>query len=288
MNEIDPDLFMELAPPGIQSEAADKEAVRSSVESKWDKLLTMAKQNPLVRNVEVIEGVPLCASAVPDVFMKGETTSPHRQYRLHKRTNQGELDAVRHPLDVAARARAEREEEEEEAMEAASYDDDDGDDGDVVMRRPDALAEAVSPTGTVPSNPRTALTRRKSTLLLPNHTEVEKELADFHPEQMAMVPPSPLTSPFATPIPSDDDMVDEIDGPVDGKPSTVENGFVPPPPSFESVDPPTPDEEEGTVPLPKVAGPHDSGCWLVKRSAGTFKRSNRRWFAIEKDAARIA
>eukprot|EP00036_Acanthoecidae_sp_10tr_P026495 CAMPEP_0206330312 /NCGR_PEP_ID=MMETSP0106_2-20121207/23655_1 /ASSEMBLY_ACC=CAM_ASM_000206 /TAXON_ID=81532 /ORGANISM="Acanthoeca-like sp., Strain 10tr" /LENGTH=226 /DNA_ID=CAMNT_0053763069 /DNA_START=5 /DNA_END=682 /DNA_ORIENTATION=+ len=144
--------------------------------------------------ISVTEGVPTGPSAVPDVFMKGETTSPHRQYRLHKRRARPELDKLRHPDDVAARARAAKEEADEEAEEEKFDDETDEEDSEVVMRRQHTLSEAVSPTGTVPAgNPRSALTRRKSTLVLPNAKEVEKELEDFEPNPMEAVPPSPIT-----------------------------------------------------------------------------------------------
>jgi hypothetical protein len=289
MTEIDPDMFMELAPAKINSEAVDKGEVRAVVESKWDQLVAMANANPVVNKVAVIDGVPTGAAAVPDVFMKGETTSPHRQYRIHKRTDREELDAIRHPLDVAARLRAEKDDEaEEDAEEALSYDDDSGEDNDaVVMRRQHTVADAVSPTGTVPvSNARSALTRRKSVLALPNRDEIEAELANFHPEPMDVVPPSPITSPLVTPITSDDDMLDEIDKPISYGPVPVVRSDAPPP-SYHSSDLPAPDDEEGLVQNPKKAS-HDNGCWMVKRSVGTFKRSNRRWFAIEHDNSRIA
>ena len=82
MNEIEPDLFMELAPSIVRSEAEDLVAARVDVESKWEQLLAQARSNPVAAKVNVVVGVPQRAGAVPDVFMKGETTSPHRQYVL--------------------------------------------------------------------------------------------------------------------------------------------------------------------------------------------------------------
>mmetsp|Transcript_4875 Transcript_4875/g.12550 ORF Transcript_4875/g.12550 Transcript_4875/m.12550 type:complete len:920 (-) Transcript_4875:44-2803(-) len=288
MNEIDADMFMELAPAQIQSEKADRQTARASMESKWDRLAAMAKANPIGNQVGVTEGVPTGPSAVPDVFMKGETTSPHRQYRLHKRRARPELDKLRHPDDVAARARAAKEEADEEAEEEKFDDETDEEDSEVVMRRQHTLSEAVSPTGTVPAgNPRSALTRRKSTLVLPNAKEVEKELEDFEPNPMEAVPPSPITSPMTSPVVTPIGSDDDDDGGGGAAGAAAGTAGPPPTPSF-SHNVPVPDEEEGLVPVPRVAGPHDNGCWMVKRSAGTFKRSNRRWFAIESSKGRIA
>eukprot|EP00040_Diaphanoeca_grandis_P034863 m.217687 g.217687 ORF g.217687 m.217687 type:complete len:1079 (+) comp33242_c2_seq1:381-3617(+) len=247
------DLFEQYTTMEVNAHDEDFDLERFEVEKRWDALFAMAKANPISAEVEVVKGVPSAPARVPDIFMKGETTSPKRQNRMHKRMSLVLLEPLRNKDDVEA-----MQHDTEDAQTEFDDDEDDDDDGT-----------------TVPVPTSKLLIRQKSTLKIPGHDDIERALSDFKPEQLDEdIPKSPR---------GHDAVAMEDADPIE---VAATEDFVEPvvPVSASEIDQVDNDE---WVPL-DVEPACTDGCWMVKRKSGMFKRSRRRWFAIEIDRSRIA
>jgi serine/threonine-protein phosphatase 2A regulatory subunit B' len=250
MNQIDADLYMQFSGGPVAAHDKDVDIARIDIEDKWAQIAALARQNPLSKTIGVVE-MPKAPAYTPDIFMKGETTSPKRQVRQHRRQSVVALAPMRNQADVKAIKAAEH---------MDSDDDDDDDDSS------SSLSSMVAPVRNKPG-----LIRQKSVVVLPNAANTAKEL-DTHDydADLADVEPTPPNSPNSR----DAEYANTHDAP-------------PPRPPPQESPPPQSSEEDEWIPL-DVEPSCTDGCWMVKRKSGMFKRSRRRWFVIERDAFRVA
>eukprot|EP00041_Stephanoeca_diplocostata_P030370 m.918189 g.918189 ORF g.918189 m.918189 type:complete len:1137 (-) comp23741_c0_seq2:252-3662(-) len=331
MNDIDPDLYQQCSSEKVVSHEKAFKAQRVATESKWDAILQLAKKNPLAGTVvPLINNKLPIATPTPHVYMKGETTSPHRQHRMHKATAHHDDDGP----DAHDGAASEGEEEDE--GEAETEDDVSDDDDDAASNEGrNAGSPRVVP---VADNPR--LVRRRSLIMTPQHDTVAKELSEFHKHALNGVPVSPLGSGANSPDDASDnddddtgaaeDEADEADvdehfnQAVDSDDDDPDSGYLMidtvsikakaaargligggTPPKIAPVEHESYSAEQARLQrvtsdpnaLSPVALPTHlartplgmlEGAWMVKRSAGTFKKSNRRWFTVDVPNSRIA
>lgn len=167
LNGVDADLYMQYS--GIPVAAADKdhELDRIPIEDKWEKIVALAKQNPLSNEIGIAEVI--VPGYTPDIFMKGETTSPKRQDRQYRRASVVRLEPLRNPADVEAAQKIEQADREIE--------DDDDEAG-----------------GLPPVRPKIGMVRKKSTLQIrkPKNKEEDdsSEIENGHVE-LTNIPPTP-------------------------------------------------------------------------------------------------
>lgn len=310
----------------------------SEREKKWAKIEAMARENAKKAGIELPK--PEIPKKCPDVFMKGENISPHRQgsNRRHKRKVHSENDK-----DIAAAQAAEAAE-----LQGSDDDDDEFEDNTIVPA-------ALSP------DQQNKLVRRKS--MLPSDVEVVAALEAYRPSHKLVRVNS--GKDFLAPENDDDDYDDNDDDDDDEidvddidddsqlagfgtEVSTSEVGLdgsdfdddsttrtqSPLPPQFTEdfddglddgpaqdnnnnqnnnymrngdhnnhinhvhsngarinnglgMDDDMDDDDSDFAGWAVAEPPSTSGCWMVKRRSGTFKRSRRRWFVIDDSNLRI-
>ena len=174
LNQIDADLYMQYSGGPVAALDKDIDIARIDIEDKWAQIAALARQNPLSKAIGVVE-TPKAPAYCPDIFMKGETTSPKRQIRQHRRQSVVALAPMRNQQDV-------------KAIEAAEHMDSDEDEDD------DGLSSMVAPVRNKPG-----LIRQKSVLVLPNAATTARELETHdYDDDLPDVQPTPPTSPDGT------------------------------------------------------------------------------------------
>ena len=268
LRDVSEDLFVEHCSDEVVSAVDEQAADIARREEKWAKIQAMAESNASAHGL-VLTVMPSLPTACPDVFMKGENISPHRQAnRLHRRKSVLEVAPQRNPDDVAAA----------EAEANADSDDDESEDGTIVPIPP-------SPT-------EKSFIRRRS--ILPQAEEVKAALEEYQQHDLANAAPVKglqrvVSGRHGFASTHDDDNVSRQSdgGHADADADAGFDGFGA---TELSMDPePVVDGGADWIPPGNAAASKSSadGCYLVKRKAGTFGRSRRRWFAIDTPNSRI-
>lgn len=271
LRNVSEELFEKHCSEDVVSAVEEQAATLSAREEKWATIQAMAQKNAAAHGIAVQTTTPTIPTACPDIFMKGENISPLRQAnRLHRRKSVLEVAPHRNPDDIAAAE-----------AEANANSDDDGDDGGGDGGDGTIIPMPPSPT-------EKSFIRRKS--ILPQAEEVKAALEEYQQHDLENAAPAKglqrvVSGRHGFASTHDDDDVSresgggDADGGFDGFDGTDEisadavvSGNVDwsPPGSSASAD-----------------GPSTAGCYLVKRKAGTFGRSRRRWFAIDAPNSRI-
>jgi len=274
LRNVSEELFEKHCSEDVVSAVEEQAATLSAREEKWATIQAMAQKNAAAHGIAVQTTTPTIPTACPDIFMKGENISPLRQAnRLHRRKSVLEVAPHRNPDDIAA-AEAEANANSDDDGDDGGGDGGDGGDGTIIPMPP-------SPT-------EKSFIRRKS--ILPQAEEVKAALEEYQLHDLENAAPAKglqrvVSGRHGFASTHDDDDVSresgggDADGGFDGFDGTDEisadavvSGNVDwsPPGSSASAD-----------------GPSTAGCYLVKRKAGTFGRSRRRWFAIDAPNSRI-
>lgn len=269
LRDVSEELFEEYCSEDVVSAVEEQAAALSAREEKWARIHAMAQKNAAAHGIAVQATVPTIPAACPDIFMKGENISPLRQAnRLHRRKSVLEVAPHRNPDDIAAA--------EAEANANSDDDDDGGGDGVIVP---------------MPSSPtQKSFIRRKS--ILPQAEEVKAALEKYQQHDLENAAPAiglqrVVSGRHGFASTHDADDANHASGGGDGD---ADGGFTGFGGTGEiSADAVVSGDVDWSPPGSSASAdePSTAGCYLVKRKAGTFGRSRRRWFAIDAPNSRI-